>query len=232
MKKVIVLTGAGISAESGLQTFRDPGGLWEKYDPYVLASPQGWAENPALVLEFYNLRRQKVREALPNPAHLALVTLEEGYDVTIITQNVDNLHERAGSSRVLHLHGEIMKARSTKDEQLIYDLGDNDIQIGDICEKGFQLRPHVVWFGEMVPMMDNAAEIVHSADIFIIIGTSLAVYPAANLIHEVSRDAVIYIIDKQIPQIQLIKNIQSIEKSASMGVPELVNELLLKNKLR
>lgn len=230
MKKVVVLSGAGISAESGLQTFRDPGGLWEKYDPYVLASPQGWAENPALVLEFYNLRRQKVREALPNPAHHALVTLEEGYDVTIITQNVDNLHERAGSNRILHLHGEIMKARSTKDERLIYDLGDKDIHIGDMCEKGFQLRPHVVWFGEMVPMMEKAAEIVNSADIFIIIGTSLAVYPAANLIHEVNRDAVIYIIDKQIPQIHKIKNTQSIEKSASVGVPELVHKLLLKNE--
>lgn len=230
MKKVVVLTGAGISAESGLQTFRDQGGLWEKYDPYRLASPEGWAENPALVLEFYNVRRNKVREALPNPAHLALVELEEKYEVIVITQNVDNLHEKAGSSKILHLHGEIMKARSSIDERLIYDLGEKDIEIGDKCEKGSQLRPHVVWFGEMVPMIKDAAGIVASADIFVVVGTSLAVYPAANLINDVSPHAELIIIDRQLPELGSNMKIRRIEKPASVGVPELVDELLLLNE--
>lgn len=230
MKKVVVLTGAGISAESGLQTFRDQGGLWEKYDPYRLASPEGWAEDPALVLEFYNVRRNKVREALPNPAHLALVKLEEKYEVIVITQNVDNLHEKAGSSIIVHLHGEIMKARSSVDERLVYDLGEKDIEIGDKCEKGSQLRPHVVWFGEMVPMIKEAAGIVASADIFMVVGTSLAVYPAANLINDVPPHAEIMIIDRQLPELGNSREIRKIEKPASVGVPEFVDELLLLNE--
>lgn len=226
MKKIVAFTGAGISAESGLQTFRDPGGLWEKYDPYKLASPQGWAENPSLVLEFYNLRRQKVREAEPNPAHLALVQLESKYDVTIITQNVDDLHERAGSNKILHLHGEIRKARSSGNEDLIYELGDKDIFIGDKCEEGFQLRPHIVWFGEAVPAIVEAAKIASTADIFIVIGSGLSVYPAASLIEYVDNKCKIYIIDKNIPDTRKRNQIIAIEKAASTGVPELVSILL------
>jgi len=225
-KKLVVLTGAGVSAESGLQTFRDKGGLWEKYDFHKLASIEGWHENPALVLEFYNVRRDGVRKSQPNPAHYALVRLEKQYDVTIITQNVDDLHERAGSKNILHLHGEIMKCRSTIDKNLIYNLDDKNIEIGDLCEKGSQLRPHIVWFGEEVPMMEKAITIVEKADIFIVIGTSLQVYPAAGLIQYVSPHTKTYIIDKQIPTVYGIRNISTIEKSAAEGTPKLVEELL------
>jgi len=229
-KKIVVLTGAGISAESGLQTFRDKGGLWEKYDFQKLASIYGWQENPALVLEFYNVRRDHVRQAQPNDAHLSLVGLEKKYEVVIITQNVDNLHERAGSENILHLHGEIMKARSTQYPSLIYDLGDKNIEMGDCCEKGAQLRPHIVWFGEAVPMMDKAIEEAENADIFIVIGTSLQVYPAAGLINYVPHSAEKYIIDKQIPPVSSIKNLNIIEKSAAEGTPQLVDLLLSKLK--
>ena len=224
-KNIVVLTGAGISAESGIPTFRDTDSLWQKYDFMELASPQGWAKDFKLVLEFYNVRRQKVREAQPNAAHLALVELEKEYNTCIITQNVDNLHEKAGSKNILHLHGEIMKSRSTQDEDLVYDLGDKDINPGDRCELGSQLRPDVVWFGEAVPMLEEAIRLTQKADIFIVVGTSLAVYPAASLIQYVKEEAVIYIIDKKIPQLAFYKNLKVIEQPAAVGVPELVNKL-------
>jgi NAD-dependent deacetylase len=225
-KNVVILTGAGISAESDISTFRDIGGLWEKYDVMELASPQGWAANPGLVLEFYNVRRKKVREAKPNAAHFALKLLEKQFNILIITQNVDDLHERAGSSQVLHLHGEILKARSSVVPCLTYTLGDKDIHIGDLCEKGSQLRPDVVWFGESVPLFEKAVKLCESADIFIVIGTSLAVYPAANLIYYVPSASPKYIIDKTIPAVSSINNLTRIEKPATEGVTELVNELL------
>ena len=226
MENIVVLTGAGISAESGIQTFRDKGGLWEKYDFMELASPQGWAKDPKLVLEFYNVRRKIVREAKPNDAHTWLVKLEEKYHVTIITQNVDDLHERAGSSHIVHLHGEIMKAESTADPNLVYQLGDKDIEWGDCCERGYQLRPHVVWFGEMVPMISVAGRIAATADIFIVIGTGMTVYPAAGLISSVPDHAKKYIIDKSLPTIAAYPNLHFIEKPATIGVQELVTELM------
>lgn len=180
--KIVVLTGAGISAESGLSTFRDSDGLWENYSVYDVATPEAWAANPELVLEFYNLRRRKVAEAEPNAAHRALVDLEHVYDVTIITQNVDNLHERAGSTNVIHVHGEITKARSTKDPSLTLDIGCNDIQLGDCCPQGSQLRPHIVWFGESVQHFEEAVSYVEPADKVLVIGTSLTVYPAAGMV--------------------------------------------------
>jgi len=224
-KNIVVLTGAGISAESGIPTFRDIDGLWQKYDFMELASPQGWTKDFKLVLEFYNVRRKKIREAQPNAAHLALVELEHIYNTIIITQNVDDLHERAGSEKILHLHGEIMKARSTVDENLNYDLGDRDIYPGDTCESGSQLRPDVVWFGEAVPMFDEAITFVQKADIFIIIGSSLQVYPAAALIRYVAEDSKKYIIDKKIPEVGYYKNLEIIEQPAAIGVPVLVNKL-------
>ncbi len=225
MVKVVVLTGAGISAESGLQTFRDKGGLWEKYDPYRLASPEGWREDPELVLEFYNVRRKAVREAQPNKAHLELAALEKDFDVTIITQNVDDLHERAGSSKVLHLHGEIRKARSTGDESLVYDLGNKDIYIGDNCEKGFQLRPHVVWFGEAVPMMDEAVRMASEADVFIVVGTGLTVYPAAGIIHYVPAHADKFLVDKNIPDAVVGMQVETFEMPATEGLPLVAQKL-------
>jgi NAD-dependent deacetylase len=224
-KNIVVLTGAGISAESGIPTYRDKDGLWEKYDFMELASPQGWAKDYKLVLEFYNVRRQKVREALPNKAHLALVELEKFYRTVIVTQNVDNLHEKAGSKNILHLHGEIMKSRSTLDENIVYDLGDNDIQPGDTCELGSQLRPDVVWFGEAVPMLEDAIRITEKADIFIVIGTSLEVYPAATLINYVPEHARKIIIDKKIPSLGYSQDIELIQQPATIGVPEIVNKL-------
>jgi NAD-dependent deacetylase len=190
-----------------------------------LASPQGWAKDYRLVLEFYNFRRQKVREAQPNAAHLALVELEKEFNTVIITQNIDNLHEKAGSTNILHLHGEIMKARSTQDEDLVYDLGEKDINPGDKCELGSQLRPDVVWFGEAVPLLDEAIRLTRLADIFIVIGTSLAVYPAATLIDYVEANSKKYIIDKQIPALGYHQQIEVIQQSAALAVPELVNKL-------
>jgi len=225
MKKIIILTGAGISAESGIKTFRDAGGLWEGHDVMEVASPEGWAANPELVLDFYNKRRENGRTAQPNAAHKALVDLEKKYDVTIITQNVDDLHERAGSTNVVHLHGEISKARSSVDETLIYDL-EGDIKLGDKCEKGSQLRPYIVWFGEPVPMMEKAIELTLQADISIVIGTSLVVYPAASLIDYVAPDKPKYIIDPNIPTIHHIPNIHTFEEKASTGVPKVVREIL------
>ena len=224
-KNIVVHTGAGISAESGIPTFRDHDGLWQKYDMMELASPQVWAKDFKLVLEFYNVRRKKVREAQPNAAHLALVELETLYNIFIITQNVDNLHEKAGSENILHLHGEIMKARSTADKDLIYDLGDKDIYPCETCKLGSQLRPDVVWFGEAVPLLNEAIRLVQKADIFIIIGSSLHVYPAATLIEYVPEDSKKYIIDKKIPEVGYYKNLEIIEQPAVIGVPELVNKL-------
>lgn len=227
MKKIVVLSGAGISAESGIQTFRDGDGLWNKYRFEDLASPQAWARNPKLVLDFYNWRRKIVFEAEPNPGHQALVKLEKKYDVQIITQNVDDLHERAGSSNVLHLHGEIKKARSTIDPALVYDLDTWEMKLGDTCEKGSQLRPHIVWFGEAVPMIEPAMRIASGADIFIVIGTSMVVYPAANLIVYVPSLCPKYYIDPKAFRVAGVDNLDIINKKAGEGVLELVDKLVV-----
>ncbi|MFZ5939093.1 MAG: SIR2 family NAD-dependent protein deacylase [Bacteroidota bacterium] len=194
-KKLVVLSGAGISAESGLKTFRDMGGLWEKYEVTEVASPEAWQTNPALVLRFYNERREALLKARPNKAHLTLAKLENDFDVYIITQNVDDLHERAGSTKILHLHGELRKARSTADPTLVYPLEGPHLNLGDLCEKGSQLRPHVVWFGESVPEMRSAIPLVREAEVFLVIGTSLSVYPAAGLLSYVSAACPVYVID-------------------------------------
>lgn len=231
-KKIVVLTGAGISAESGISTFRDAGGLWEGYDVNEVATPQGWARNRELVLDFYNQRRKNVRESKPNAAHKALVDLEKKYNVVIITQNIDDLHERAGSKHIIHLHGEVMKARSSLDESLLYDLGTKDIYPGDKCAKGSQLRPHVVWFGEAVPMMDKAIHEASAADILIVIGTSMAVYPAAGLVNFVPYYIPKYIIDPNIPEGLRHENLTKVPKKAGEGVPLLVRELLGNKAMR
>ncbi len=225
MKKIVVLTGAGISAESGISTFRDSNGLWENHDIKDVASPEGWRRNPALVLEFYNQRRRQAREVKPNSGHYALVELAQKYEVQIITQNVDDLHERAGSQNVLHLHGMLNQGRSVKDSHKIYEL-EGDIVLGDLAEDGEQMRPHIVWFGEAVPMMDKAAEIAENADIMLVIGTSLVVYPAAGLVSYVGNHVPIYIIDPNKPHISHRRNIQFIEKKGTEGVPEIVAKLL------
>jgi len=226
-KKIVVLTGAGVSAESGLSTFRDSGGLWEGHNVMDVASPEGWRKNKKLVLAFYNARRRQLTNARPNDAHFALVKLEEKYDVTIATQNVDDLHERAGSSNVIHLHGDLNKARSTSHPDLIYVLNGKDINIGDKCEKGSQLRPHIVWFGEMVPMMEEAIKHSVDADIFLIIGTSLAVYPAAGLIEFVPEYSEKYIIDPIKPEYNIHhSNLTFIQEKATKGTTELVEKLV------
>lgn len=226
MKKVVVFTGAGISAESGIKTFRDSGGLWEEYNVYDVATPEAWYRNPSLVQDFYNKRRKQVMEARPNKAHLALVELEKYFDTQIITQNIDDLHERAGSKKVLHLHGEIMKARSSRYEHLIYPVKNGIIKMGDKCEKGYQLRPHVVWFGEEVPNMETAYEMVSKADIFITIGSSLSVYPAAGLIYHTPPNCKVYLIDPNAKNIDTIENLEIIQEKASIGVPALVARLI------
>jgi NAD-dependent deacetylase len=225
MKPVlVVLTGAGISAESGLRTFRDSDGLWEGYDIYEVASPIGWNKNPQLVLDFYNMRRKDVCNAAPNAAHLGLAKLEEKFDVRIITQNIDDLHERAGSTNVLHLHGEICKMRSIHDEETTFPYLD-DISLGDLAPDGGQYRPHIVWFGEAVPMIEIAARVVATADVFVVIGTSLNVYPAAGLVDFVADSTPKFVIDKKIPEISHLPNLYSIEKSATEGVGELMRLL-------
>ncbi len=226
MKRVVVLTGAGISAESGLQTFRGKGGLWGKYNTQELATPEAWEKNPELVLEFYNMRRKLLFEVSPNPAHYALVKLENKFDVQIITQNVDDLHERAGSKNVLHLHGELKKARSTVDPNLIYELKSWKLKIGDLCEKGSQLRPDVVWFGEAVPNIAPAMKISSLADIYIVIGTSLNVYPAAGLLNYAPFNIPKYLVDPKPSNSQNIHNLTIISKKAAKGIPELVENLL------
>ncbi len=226
MKKVVVLTGAGISAESGIQTFRGADGLWEGHDIMEVASPVGWKNNKSLVLDFYNKRRAQLLEVDPNPGHTALVKLEKKYNVEIITQNVDDLHERAGSTNVLHLHGELFKVRSTEYSNLIYDWKKN-LNIGDVCKKNSQLRPHIVWFGEDVPLLNKAVEITLKADILLIIGTSMKVYPAANLINCTKPDIPIYFIDPE-PSIyqNQYSNLKIIAENASTGVVKVVNQLI------
>jgi len=226
MKRVVVLSGAGISAESGLQTFRGADGLWEGHRVEDVATPEAWAANPGLVLDFYNKRRRAVREAEPNAAHRALVNLERAYDVRIVTQNVDDLHERAGSSQVLHLHGEVLKARSTRDPRLVRHLGDQDIELGDLCDLGSQLRPHIVWFGEMVPAMEEAVELVAEADVLIVVGTSLQVYPAAGLVFEAPRKARRIVVNPEVPERVGETGLEIVAKPATVGVPEVVAGLL------
>jgi NAD-dependent deacetylase len=224
--KIIVLTGAGISAESGLATFRDSGGLWEGYRIEDVATPEAWRKDQELVLEFYNMRRKAALNAQPNLGHLALAKLEEKFDVTIITQNVDNLHEKAGSSKVIHLHGELFKSRSTVDPRLIYDMDRWELKKGDKCEKGSQLRPHIVWFGEAVPMMDIAVEETMSAEIFIVVGTSLQVYPAAGLLDYVADEIPKYVIDPNMPAVSSRPNLHLIPKKGSVGMEELAEKLM------
>jgi NAD-dependent deacetylase len=226
-KTIVVLTGAGVSAESGLSTFRDAGGLWEGHDVQDVASPQGFAKNPELVLRFYNERRRQLKHVEPNEAHYAIAGLESKYEVKVVTQNVDNLHERAGSTNIIHLHGELTQAKSTLPPFNVYDLGYNDITLGDVCEKGGQLRPNIVWFGESVPLMTDAAIAAGSADIFIVVGTSLVVYPAAGLIDYVNSDAMKYIIDPNKPNVYgTHKNLEFITEKATKGMVPLAEKLL------
>lgn len=224
MKKIVVLTGAGVSAESGINTFRDSNGLWEGHDIMEVASPIGWEKDPKKVLEFYNKRRQQLKKVAPNAAHMALKKLEEKFDVHIITQNVDDLHERAGSSKVIHLHGELKKVRSTFDEDLVLDWSE-DLNIGDFCEHNYQLRPHIVWFGEEVPKMEAAISVASEADILLIIGTSMQVYPAAGLMHYTPSSIPVYFIDPK-PAVSVSKNIKIFAEKATEGVPKVVSILL------
>lgn len=223
-KKLVVLSGAGMSQESGLKTFRDMGGLWEQYDVTEVASPEAWHQNPELVLRFYNERRKQLWEARPNAGHTGFAGLEAWFDVEIITQNVDDLHEQAGSTKVLHLHGELRKARSTADSSLVYILKHWELNMGDTCEKGSQLRPHIVWFGESVPEIENAAAIAREADIFVVAGTSLAVYPAAGLVNYTRPGIPIFVIDPQKPAVYL-DNVEYIQEKAGKGVEILKTKL-------
>lgn len=224
-KNIVILTGAGMSAESGIKTFRDSDGLWENHRVEDVATYNAWKKNKQLVLDFYNQRRQQLLQCEPNIAHKLLVKLEEKYNVSIITQNIDDLHERAGSTNILHLHGELFKVRSTLDEHLIYEWK-KDLNVGDKCEKGSQLRPHIVWFGEAVPMIEVAAKITQTADIFIVIGTSMVVHPAASLIHYLDSNIPKYIIDPNKPEMAKFKNIEFITEKASIGVKQLVDKLM------
>lgn len=226
MKKIVILTGAGISAESGLKTFRDSDGLWEGYNIEDVATPEAWRRNPTLVQDFYNERRKTVLEAQPNAAHYALAKLEEKYDVTIITQNIDDLHERAGSTKVVHLHGIITRSQSSLNPNLTYLMDGWEIKMGDKCELGSQLRAHVVWFGEDVPMITTAAQLCSTADVFILVGSSLAVYPAAGLVNYVRPSVPKYIIDPNIPSLSRQDQFIKIKEKATVGVTLLVNELL------
>ncbi|MGI4804540.1 MAG: SIR2 family NAD-dependent protein deacylase [Janthinobacterium lividum] len=225
MKKLVVLTGAGISAESGLRTFRDSDGLWEGYNIEDVATPQAWQKNPELVQQFYNERRKDVLKAQPNAAHLTLAALEKDFEVTIITQNIDDLHERAGSTNVVHLHGVITRSQSTKNAKLTYPINDWELKMGEVCELGSQLRAHVVWFGEDVPMIEKAAAICAEADIFMLVGTSLAVYPAAGLLDFVPDEVPKYIVDPKIPIISRVKNSIRVEKKATIGVVKVAEML-------
>ena len=225
MKHIVVLTGAGISAESGLKTFRDSDGLWEGYNIQDVATPEAWEWNPVLVQDFYNMRRKSVLEAQPNAAHYALAALEDKYKVTIITQNIDDLHERGGSTNVIHLHGIITRSQSSKNPNLTYPIDGWELKMGELCELGSQLRAHVVWFGEAVPMIETAAEVCTTADLFILVGSSLAVYPAAGLINYVPRNVPKYIVDPKIPYLPS-DHFVKIEEKATVGVVKLINELL------
>ena len=226
MKKIVVFTGAGISAESGLGTFRDSGGLWDNYKIEDVATPEAFKRDPELVLEFYNIRRRQLLSTSPNPAHYALNKFQQNFNLQIITQNIDDLHERSGSNNVLHLHGKLMESKSTIDDK-VYEIDGSELILGDLCSVGGQLRPNVVWFGEAVPMMDEAIEIVKNADVFIIIGTSLNVYPAASLINYTSNSCEKYIVDlNAMDEI----GITSIKEKASIAVPKLVDQILLNSK--
>ncbi len=225
-ERIVVLSGAGMSAESGLKTFRDNDGLWNSHRVEDVATPEAWETDMELVLEFYNQRRKQLLECKPNPAHYALARLEEKYDVQIITQNVDDLHERAGSSNVLHLHGELRKVRSTLDPSLVFELDGWELKAGDKCPKGSQLRPHIVWFGEAVPNISPAAEIAVSADIVIVIGTSMKVYPAAGLIHYAPVESEKYYIDPGAFENSMVSNMKIIRDKAGIAMPELAEELL------
>ena len=225
MKKIVVLTGAGISAESGLKTFRDSNGLWENHKIEDVATPQAWKADPEMVLEFYNQRRLQASVAVPNQAHFSLVNLEDCFSVTIVTQNVDDLHERAGSSEVIHLHGELTKARSSKNPSLIYHINEKRIEIGDLCDDGHQLRPHIVWFGEEVPLINKVIPYFQRADIIIVIGTSLSVYPASGLVDYISSNADCYYIDPNAKENMNNINFELISKKAETGVKELVDKL-------
>ncbi len=230
IERIVVLSGAGMSAESGLRTFRDNGGLWEEYSIYEVATPEAWQRDPDLVLRFYNERRKQLLEVKPNTAHEALAELEAYFEISIVTQNVDDLHERAGSSEVLHLHGELMKARSTGNEARIYDIEGCELNMGDLCEDGFQLRPHVVWFGEPVPMMPKAEKIVNKADLLLVIGSSLSVYPAAGLVHAGSPGTPVILIDPGSPEVSTGLNFHHIQKPAGQGVAEFIRLLLGKDQ--
>ncbi len=224
MKKLVVLSGSGMSQESGLKTFRDMGGLWEQYDVTHVASPQAWGTNPELVMRFYNERRKKLWEAKPNAGHIGIAELENYFDVHIITQNVDDLHEQAGNKKILHLHGELRKARSTVDPNLVYTLKHWELKMGDLCEKGSQLRPHIVWFGEAVPAIEQAIPIVKDADILVVIGTSLVVYPAAGLVNYAQQKTPFFVIDPKKPDMYL-SNVEFIQSKASEGIKELKEKL-------
>ncbi|MGD1844322.1 MAG: NAD-dependent deacetylase [Salibacteraceae bacterium] len=226
MQKLVVFSGAGISAESGLRTFRDSDGLWEEYRVEDVATPEAWDSDPELVQHFYNLRRKQIMEATPNAAHIALADLESRFDTTIITQNIDDLHERAGCKNVLHLHGEIMKARSTEDPDLLYELNDWELKIGNKNQQGHQLRPHVVWFGEAVPMIPIAQSVIAQAEILIIVGTSLNVYPAAGLIHYAPSHSLKYLVDPGDLRLPDINNLTVLREKAGTGVPMVVKALL------
>ena len=225
MKRLVVLTGAGISQESGIKTFRDADGLWNNYRIEEVASPLAWGRDPQLVLDFYNIRRKQLYEVEPNAAHYSLAKMEEFYDVEIVTQNVDDLHERAGSTKVLHLHGELKKVRSTTDPDLVYTLDGWELKLGDKCEKGSQLRPHIVWFGESVPNIEKAAYIVRQADIFLVIGTSLKVYPAAGLLQYVPDQVPKFLVDPQAEPQYFVENLAIIKEKATTGVQKFI-ELL------
>jgi NAD-dependent deacetylase len=226
MKRLVILTGAGMSSESGIRTFRDSGGLWEEYDVTEVATPGAWSKNRDLVLRFYNERRRQLKECRPNEGHIRLANLEQHFDVRIITQNIDDLHERAGSTNILHLHGELTKARSTADPSLVYDIGYNDINPGDLCKMGSQLRPHIVWFGEEVPMMDEAVNITSEADIFVVIGSSLNVYPAAGLINYAPQKASLWLIDPKDVSVPVNRSVTIIKEKASKGVAALTGQLM------
>jgi len=225
LKKLVVLTGAGISAESGIATFRDSGGLWEGHRVEDVATPEGWRRNPEMVMEFYNQRRKQAMDVKPNRGHEILMELEQHFDVTIITQNVDNLHERAGSSKVIHLHGSLFESRSTKNPTLVYPIKGWELRLGDVCELGSQLRPNIVWFGEAVPMIEVAAGIASDADVFLVVGTSMVVYPAAGLIDYVPGHVKKYVVDPKKPEIVNVPNLAFISEKASVGMEKVMKLL-------
>lgn len=228
MKKLIILSGAGISAESGIKTFRDADGLWEGHDVMEVASPEGFAANPELVLDFYNQRRRQLLEVEPNLAHKNIASLESQFDVTVVTQNVDDLHERGGSTKVIHLHGELLKVRSIRDEFMVYDWKD-DLNLGDTCDQGIQLRPHIVWFGEAVPLLEQAAMVIQDADVVAVIGTSMQVYPAASLLSYAPGSAMKYYIDPKPAmsyEISNALNLKIISDVATRGTSLLIEELM------